>query len=60
MKIVVFSFLTVLFLFNQYFFAQATIKVRVVSVQTLNNVDCDGLYGCLRAAISNRIQRAEP
>ena len=44
MKIVVFSFLTVLFLFNQYFFAQATIKVRVVSVQTLNNVDCDGLF----------------
>jgi hypothetical protein len=44
MKIVVFSFLAVLLLFNQYFFAQATIKVKVVSVQTLNNVDCDGLF----------------
>ena len=44
MKIVVFSFLAVLFHFNQYFFAQATIKVKVVSVQTMNNVDCDGLF----------------
>lgn len=24
------------------------------------DVDCDGLYGCVRAAISDRVQRAEP
>ena len=42
-KKVLLSFSILIACFNQMF-AQATIEVKVLSVQTLSNVDCDGLF----------------
>ena len=38
------KFLLAIILLPSLFFSQATIQVKVLSVQTLSNVDCDGIF----------------